>query len=105
MTQLTPKPPRRRGRIFPELTLSPEELAKREAEREAFHQRCWVIFERVRPELMKEHYNWYIAVEPDSGHYFIDQDMEIASKKAREQHPNVIHFLFRINETGVTGRI
>lgn len=36
MNQLTPKQPARRGRIFPELTLPPEELAKREAEREVF---------------------------------------------------------------------
>ena len=35
MTQLTPKQPARRGRIFPELTLSPEELARRKAENEA----------------------------------------------------------------------
>ncbi|MEA5617138.1 hypothetical protein VB711_04700 [Cronbergia sp. UHCC 0137] len=105
MNQITPKQPARRGRIFPELTLSPEELAKREAEREAFHKRCRAVFERVRPELMKEHYNWYIAVEPDSGDYFVDQNMEIASKQARDKHPHLIHFLFRINETGVTGRI
>ncbi len=37
MNQLTPKQPARRGRIFPELTLSAQELAKREAEREVFH--------------------------------------------------------------------
>lgn len=36
MTQFTPKQPPRRGRIFPELTLSPAELAKRKAEDEAF---------------------------------------------------------------------
>ncbi|HLO84149.1 MAG TPA: hypothetical protein VK203_03915 [Nostocaceae cyanobacterium] len=105
MTQLTPKQPVRRGRIFPERTLSPEELAKRKAEQELFYQRCWAIFERVRPELIQEHYGWYIAIEPDSGDYFIDQDMEVASKKARDKHPNVIHFLFCLNETGVTGRI
>ncbi|MBD2139052.1 hypothetical protein H6F32_16065 [Anabaena sp. FACHB-1237] len=105
MTQLTSKQPRRRGRIFPELTLSPEELAKREAERAAFHQRCWAIFQRLLPELMQDYYNWYIAVEPDSGDYFVDQNMEVASKKAREKYRHVIHFLFRINETGVTGRI
>ncbi|MFM2063791.1 MAG: hypothetical protein RLZZ507_3462 [Cyanobacteriota bacterium] len=105
MTQLTSQQPRRRGRIFPELTLSPEELAKRKAEDELFYQRCWAIFEQLRPELIKEHYGWYIAIEPDSGDYFVDQDKETASKKAREKHPNVIHFLFGINETGVTGRI
>ncbi len=105
MTQLTPNTARRRGRIFPELTLSPEELAKRKAEDEQFYQRCWAIFERLLPELMKEHYNWYIAIEPDSGDYFIDQNKEVASKKAREKHPNLIPFVFGINETGATGRI
>ncbi|MTJ55090.1 hypothetical protein FJR38_21670 [Anabaena sp. UHCC 0253] len=105
MTQLTSQQPRRRGRIFPELTLSAEELAKRKAEDELFYQRCWAIFERLRPDLMKEHYGWYIAIEPDSGDYFIDQNKEVASKQARDKHPNVIPFVFGINETGVTGRI
>ena len=105
MTQLTPKKPARRGRIFPELTLSPEELAKRKAEDEQFYQRCWAIFQRLLPELMKEHYNSYIAVEPDSGDYFIDQDKEVASKMAREKYPHVIHHIYGINETGVSGRI
>ncbi|AFZ27002.1 hypothetical protein Cylst_4950 [Cylindrospermum stagnale PCC 7417] len=105
MTQLTPKSPSRRGRIFPEHTLSPEELARRKAEDEAFDQRCWAIFERVRPEYIENHYGWYIAIEPDSGDYFVDKDKEVASKKARDKHPNVIHFLFCLNETGATGRI
>jgi hypothetical protein len=105
MTQITSKTARRRGRIFPELTLSPEELAKREAERDAFHKRCRAIFERVRPELMKEHYNWYIAVEPDSGDYFVDPDIEVASQQAREKHPHAVHCMFRLNEIGAVGRI
>lgn len=105
MTQSTPKPPARRGRIFPERTLSPEELARRKAENEAFYQRCRVIFERVRPELIKEHYGWYIAIEPNSGDYFIDEDIEIAHKKALEKYPNAIHCVFCFNETGATGTI
>ena len=105
MTQLTPKQPARRGRIFPELTLSPEELARRKAENEAEYQRYRTIFERARPELIKEHYGWYIAIEPDSGDYFIDQDQEVASKMAREKYPHVIHHIYGINETGVSGRI
>lgn len=105
MTQSTPKSPTRRGRIFPEHTLSPEELAKCEAEREVFHKRCRAIFERVLPEYIENHYGWYIAVEPDSGDYFIDKDIEVASQKAREKHPNAVHCAFRLNETGATGRI
>jgi hypothetical protein len=105
MTQSIPRQPARRGRIFPELTLSPEELARRKAEDEIFHQRCRAIFECVRPELIAEHYGWYIAVEPDSGDYFVDQNKEVASKKAREKHPNTVHCMFCLNETGATGRI
>ena len=105
MTESTAKQPPRRGRIFPQRTLSPEELARRKAEDEEFDRRCRAIFERVRPSLIQEHYGWYIAVEPDSGDYFIDVDKEVASQKVRQQYPNSIHFMFCLNETGTTGRI
>ncbi len=105
MTQSTPKKVVRRGRIFPEIQWSLEEKAKRKAESEAFHQRCRAIFERVRPDFIKDRYGWYIAVEPDSGDYFIDADKEIAHKKARQHHPNAIHCVFCLNETGTTGKI
>ncbi|TAE59025.1 MAG: hypothetical protein EAZ87_11145 [Nostocales cyanobacterium] len=105
MTQLTPKPGRRRGRIFPELTLSPEELAKRKAEREAEHQRYRAIFEKVRPELIKDHYGWYIAIELNSGDYVIDPDKEVTHRKAREKFPNGDHCVFCLNELGAVGRI
>jgi hypothetical protein len=99
------KPPRRRGRIFPERTLEPEELARQKAEREVFHNRCRALFRQVRPQLIDKHYGWYIAVEPDSGDYFIDEDIEVASKKARDKHPHAVHCMFCLNETGATGRI
>jgi len=105
MTNSTPKRPARRGRIFPELTLSPEELARRKAEDEAFFQRCQVIFERVRPDWIEEHYGWFIAIEPDSGDYFIDADKEVAHKKARQKYPDARHCMFCLNETGACGRI
>ncbi|MBC6434151.1 hypothetical protein FM036_27435 [Nostoc sp. HG1] len=105
MTESTAKQPARRGRIFPERTLPPEELARRKAEREAFHKLCRVIFERVRPEYIEKNYGWYIAVEPDSGDYFIDKDIELASQKARIKHPNAVHCMFCLNETGATGTI
>ena len=105
MTQSTPKQPARRGRIFPERTLSPEELARRKAEREAFHRRCRAVFERVRPELIDKYYGWYIAVEPDSGDYFIDEDNITVHKKALEKYPNADHCVFCLNESGATGTI
>ena len=105
MTQPTPNPNVRRGRVFPGIELSEEQKAEHRARREAFYQRCWPIFEQLKPEILDKYYGWYIAIEPDSGDYFIDEDKEVASRKAREKHPNVIHHLFGINETGVSGRI
>ncbi len=105
MTGTTPNRSKRRGRIFPEIHWSPEEKAKRKAEREAFYQRCRVIFERILPNLIEKYYGWYIAIEPDSGDYFIDPDKEVASQKARQKYPNKIHHMFGINETGVSGSI
>ncbi|MCU0536524.1 MAG: hypothetical protein MUD14_21765 [Hydrococcus sp. Prado102] len=106
MTQPTPTPhQRRRGRIFPQIQWSPEEKARRKAIDEAFSQRCRAIFERVHPDLIEEHYGWYIAIEPDSGDYFIDIDKNVAHQKARRNHPNSVHCVFCLNETGATGRI
>jgi hypothetical protein len=96
---------RRRGRIFPERTLSPEELVRSKAEREVFHRRCREIFERVRPELIDKQYGWYIAVEPDSGDYFVDEDKEVAHRKALQKYPNAFHCVFCLNEIGATGTI
>ncbi|MFN6560122.1 MAG: hypothetical protein RMY28_009960 [Nostoc sp. ChiSLP01] len=102
-----PKPTRtvHRGRIFPEIQWSEEKKAQWKAQQEAFYQRGKVIFDRVQPELIETHYNWYIAVEPESGDYFIDKDEVTAINKSRQQHPNAPVFIFRINETGIAGTI
>lgn len=105
MAESTQKQRAKPGRIFPEIKIPPEELAIREAEAEAFSLRCEAIFQELLPELIEQYYGWYIAIEPDSGHYFIDKDKETASLKARQKYPNVIHHMFGINETGVSGTI
>jgi hypothetical protein len=96
---------RRRGRIFPEIQWTPEQKAEREAERKAFYQRCYPIFDRVKTELIATHYNWFIAIEPDSGEYFIDRNLEVASLQCRDKHPGKLHYTFRINESGACGSI
>ncbi|MEI1378000.1 hypothetical protein PQG02_08455 [Nostoc sp. UHCC 0926] len=102
-----PKPTRtvRRGRIFPDIQWSEEKKAQWKAQQEAFSQHGKVIFDRVQPELIKTHHNWYLAVEPESGDYFTDTDELTAINKSRQQHPNASVFIFRINETGIAGTI
>ncbi len=85
--------------------LSEEEKARHNAQKEAFSRRCKEIFERVSPDLIKNHYNWYIHIEPSSGEYYIDSDEEISFQKAKEKHPNAVLMAMRLNETGAVGRI
>ncbi len=105
MAQLSSHHHIRRGRVFPEKRLSPEEKARLQAEDEAFYQCCRAVFDRVKPELIEVHYDWFIIIEPDSGDYFIDPDKNVARAKAREKHPNKKCIIMRINETGTCGRI
>jgi len=70
----------RRGRIFPEIQWTEEKFAQQEDELQEFYQRCKPIYDQVKSELITTHHNWYIAVEPDSGEYFVDKDSSIASR-------------------------
>jgi hypothetical protein len=101
------KPVRRRqpGRIFPEFTIPPEELARRRSEKNARGQKARVVFDRVYPQLIADHYNWFIVIEPNSGDYFIDPDIEIAEQKAREKYLTGWLVTFHLNETGACDRI
>ncbi len=95
----------RRGRVFPEYNLPPSELASRQAEIDTFGQRCQVVWEKVCPALIKDHYNWFITFEPESGDYFIDPDERAAYQKARTKYPQAKLGTFRLNETGACGKI
>ena len=104
MTQSSSKTVRR-GRIFPDQQLSPKEKAKLEVEDAVFYQKCRQVFGRVQPQLIKDHYDWFIIIEPESGDYFIDQDEKIAKSQSSAKHPNQKCMIMRINETGTCGRI
>ncbi|MBD2249907.1 hypothetical protein [Nostoc parmelioides] len=95
----------RRGRIFPEIQWTQEQQSQWKAEREALKERCKLIFHQVQAELLKTHYNWYMAVEPESGEYFINEDILLVGKQAHEKYPNAKLHVFRINETGISGKI
>jgi hypothetical protein len=64
-----------------------------------------VVFEKLQPDLIKNHYNWFMAVDSESGDYFLDKDEEVVTQMFLQKHPTAIPFIFVINETGVAGRI
>ena len=94
-----------RGRIFTEIQWTEHQKTQWKTERQAFKQRCQSIFAQVQPELIKTHYNWYVAVEPESVEYFINEDILVVAHKAHEKYPNVRLHVFRINESGLSGGI
>lgn len=81
------------------------EQSQWKAEREAFKERCQLIFTQVQPQLIKTHYNWFIAIEPESGEYFLHEDVLLVAKQARDKYLDAKLQVFRINETGACGRI
>ena len=105
MTRTRSVRPRRQGRLFPEYTIPPEELAKREVEKNARITRYREIFAQVSPQLIQDHYNWFMIIEPNSGDYFIDPDEDIAMQKTRQKYPSGMVGIMRLNETGTCGKI
>ncbi|MBD2546211.1 hypothetical protein [Planktothricoides raciborskii] len=95
----------RLGRVFPERELDPQEIQRQEAEMQELLQKCQVVFQRVQPELINDYYDWFMAIEPKSGDYFIDKDDKVVSQKAHEKHPNAQCIIFCINETGACDKI
>ncbi|HIK13551.1 MAG TPA: hypothetical protein IGS52_25375 [Oscillatoriaceae cyanobacterium M33_DOE_052] len=104
MTSLYESAPDRQGIIFPQRHLSAATHAKQKAEIAKFDADCMAIFEKVKPALIKDYYNWFMAIEPTSGDYCIDIDEIEAERKAFEKHPDAPCLIVCINETGVCGR-
>ncbi len=105
MTKASSHQTPRKGRVFPSQQMSLEEKARIEALDEAFYKRCRIIFDRVQPELINSHYDWFIVIEPDRKDYIIEQDIDVARAKAREKYGNKMRMLMRLNETRTCGRI
>ncbi len=91
--------------IFPDRPRLSEEIARLEAEDEIFCQRCRAIFDKVAPQLIADHYEWSIIIEPDSGDYFIDPNRKVCLQKAKQKHSTTILMEMCLNETGACGRI
>ena len=68
---------------------------------EEFYLRCKPIFDRVKQKLINTHYNWYIAIEPDSEEYFLAQDDLVVAQIGHQKYPNAKLHVFCINDTGV----
>ncbi|MBC7881519.1 MAG: hypothetical protein H7Y37_09310 [Anaerolineae bacterium] len=89
-----------RGRIFPEVNWSnAENTARAEANRQSYVL-CYPIFEKLRPKLIEDHDDWFVAVHPHSTDYSFDIDGLACAKHALQIFPDANFHMFRLNETG-----
>jgi hypothetical protein len=51
---------------------------------------------RLQSQLLAEHPDEYVAIEPDSGDYFLAHSFSDAVRNARTAHPDRISFVIRI---------
>ncbi len=104
MTQLS-KTSRSWGWIKSNVT--PEEINLRQAQRQELGARCRTIFECLRPQLIDNHYNWFIAIDAESENYLIDAKLEglLQQIRARYTNPDAKLTIFRLNEIGACGTI
>jgi hypothetical protein len=54
---------------------------------------------RLRGILEADHRNAFVAVEPDSGDYFLGDTLSEAIQAARTAHPNRISFALRVGHS------
>jgi hypothetical protein len=97
----------RRSRILPPSAIAPEELHRRREKSHALALRCRAVFERLRKQLIETHYNWFIAIDPDSENYLIDSTLSGLTQQIRHEYDdtNVKLTIFRLNDTGTCGRL
>lgn len=53
---------------------------------------------RLRAFLESGHVGEFVAIEPDSGDYFVDASFSDAVAQARQSHPDRISFVIRIGQ-------
>ncbi len=50
----------------------------------------------LREELEKSSMNRFVAIEPDSGHFYVGDTLSDAIAKARDQHPGQVVHAIRV---------
>lgn len=64
-----------------------------------FMDRCRAIYQQLLPQLMADHRGEVIAIEPESGDYFLGENLDSASEKAMVQYPDRLFGFFRVDES------
>jgi hypothetical protein len=78
------------------------------AQRDDLAHKCQIVFDRVYSQLIENHYNWHIAIDPDTEQYLIDPTLMGITAQIKDTYDDrstVKLTIFRLNETGTCGRL
>ncbi|MEM7315269.1 MAG: hypothetical protein AAF497_19185 [Planctomycetota bacterium] len=59
-------------------------------------ERAKSIYESRRKQLKSDHLGKFVAIEPDSGEFFVEDSFDAAVKAARTAHPSSLTHTIRI---------
>jgi hypothetical protein len=60
-----------------------------------FREKSQEVYEKLKPELEKKYHGKVVAIEPDSGDYFVGKHLSKAGEKGREKYPDKIFYYVR----------
>ncbi|MFN3476621.1 MAG: hypothetical protein ACK4Z6_03580 [Candidatus Methylomirabilales bacterium] len=66
-----------------------------------FSERADAIYQKIRQELELKYKGKIVAIEPESGDYFLGTDVQEAFEKGRAQHPGKPFHFIRVGYPGV----
>ena len=72
-------------------TINPQELAEKGSK----------IYDQMHSNLEKSHWGEFVAIEVDSGKYFIDKTDIEALMKARRQFPDKVFYMVKVGSQAV----
>ncbi|ALF56404.1 hypothetical protein ACX27_15210 [Nostoc piscinale CENA21] len=59
-------------------------------------KRARQIYERLYSELVKHYPGSFVAIEPDSGDYFLNANKALAQQEAKQKHPSRLICTFQV---------
>ncbi|MDZ7957029.1 MAG: hypothetical protein RMY34_03825 [Aulosira sp. DedQUE10] len=94
-------------RILAPKPVEPEVIRCERESQKALREKCRPRFERLRSGLIETYPNWFIAIDPNSEEYFLDPTLRgITQKISQATHTdNTVRMIFRLNDTGICGRL
>lgn len=66
-----------------------------------FVEKAEAIYAKMRIELERDHWGEILIIEPESGDYFLGENLQEAKRKFYEKHPDELNVILRVGTLAV----